>query len=84
MSRSTKSPLRVATRIIVTAALGLTLAGVANAPAHALISKRFGSGFPTKATCDNVGMQEMSRQHSDTWTCYPQNGTWSGDLIWYT
>jgi len=84
MSRSTKSPLHIATRIVVTAALGLTLAGVATAPANALISKRFGSGFPHKAACDNVGMQEMSRHHSDTWTCYPQNGGWSGDLIWYT
>ncbi|ONI76478.1 hypothetical protein BWI15_03985 [Kribbella sp. ALI-6-A] len=68
----------------MTAALCLTVAGVTTTPAHAIITKRFGSGFPTRAACDDVGVYEMRNQGAHDWTCYPQNGAWSGDLIWYT
>jgi hypothetical protein len=84
MIRSPKSPVRTAMRVAVTATLCLGFAGVTTAPAHAIITKRFGSGFPTKAACDDVGVYEMRNQSAHNWTCYPQNGAWSGDLIWYT
>ena len=85
MSRFLKSPLRTTTRVGATAALGLSLVGLATVPAHATqISQRIATGIPTQSLCNDLGSSQARQQHASTWYCYPQNGAWSLDLIWYT
>ncbi|MGW6282550.1 hypothetical protein [Kribbella sp. NPDC055071] len=85
MSSFPKSPLRTATRLGATAAIGVSIIGLAAAPAHASqISQRIATGIPTESICNDIGSSQARQQHASTWYCYPQYGAWSLDLIWFT